>query len=122
MESENRSLRRQVVDLQCDNTYMRKITEMQDEIISLKQQIIDLKNENTRLSQLVSKSSKNKTENSDQVSESSSDEEYYTADEGPDNIDRLCQYCKQSFKYPSVLRRHLKLKNKCGKQYSKCFK
>jgi len=120
MESENRRLRRQVVDLQCDNTYMRKITEMQDEIISLKQQIIDLKNENIRLSHLVSKTSKNKTSN--QNNESSSDEEYYTADEGPDNIDRICQYCKQSFKYPSVLRRHLKLKNKCGNQYSKCFK
>jgi aminopeptidase-like protein len=115
MESENRRLRRQVVDLQYDNTYMRKITEMQAEIISLKQQVIDLKNENIRL---ISKSSKNKTESSDE----SDDEEYFTADEGPDNIDRICQYCKQSFKYPSVLRRHLKLKNKCGKQYSKCSK
>ena len=115
MESENRRLRRQVVDLQYKNTYMRKITEMQAEIISLKQQVIDLKNENIRLSHLVSKSNKNKIENSDQDNESSSDEKYYTADEGSDNIDRICQYCKQSFKYPSVLRRHLKLKNKCGK-------
>ena len=120
MESENHRLRRQVVDLQYENTYMRKITEMQAEIISLKQQIINLKNENIRLSHLVS--SKNKTENSNQDNESSSDEEYYTADEGPDNIDRICQYCKQSFKYPSVLKRHLKLKNKCSKQYSKCSK
>ena len=112
MESENRSLRRQIADLQYENTYMRKITEMQAEIISLKQQVIDLKNE---LSKLTSVSNNNKT---DQDNDSSSDDEYYTADEGPDNIDRICQYCKQSFKYPSVLKRHLKLKNKCSKQYS----
>jgi hypothetical protein len=89
MESENHKLRRQVVDLHYENTYMRKITEMQTEIISLKQQIINLKNENIRLSHLISK-----TKNSNQDSESNSDEEYYTADEGSDNIDRICQYCK----------------------------
>jgi hypothetical protein len=89
MESENRSLRRQVTDLRYENTYIRKITEMQDEIISLKQQVIDLKNENIRLSHLISK-----TKNSNQDSKSNSDEEYYTADEGSDNIDRICQYCK----------------------------
>ena len=95
---------------------------MQAEIISLKQQVIDLRNDNIKLSNLVSIISKNKTENSDQDNESSSDEEYYTADEGPDNIDRICQYCKQSFKYPSYLKKHLKLKNKCSKQYSNCSK
>ena len=114
MESENRRLRRQVVDLQYENTYMRKITEMQAEIISLKQQVIDLKNENIRLSHLVSKSSKNKTENSDQDNESSSDEEYYTANEGSDN-DRECIYCGKLFKYPSRLREHHKRNNKCKK-------
>ena len=81
---------------------------MQDEIISLKQQIIDLKNKNTRLSHLVSKSSKNKTENSNQDNESSSDKEYYTADEGPDKIDCTCKYCGKVFKYPSRLRYHFK--------------
>jgi hypothetical protein len=98
---------------------MRKISKMQAEIISLKQQIIDLKNENIKLSRHISASNKIINQNDD---ETSSDEEYYTADEGPDNIDRICQYCKQSFKYPSVLRRHLKLKNKCGNQYFKCSK
>ena len=112
MESENRSLRHQIVDLRYENTYMRKITEMQAEIISLNQQVSNLKKENKRLNQLIYTSSE----------ELSSEEEYYTADEGSDNIDRICQYCKQSFKYPSVLRRHLKLKNKCGKQFSKCSK
>src|SRR2546423_807589 len=107
MESENHRLQRQVVDLHYENTYMRKILEMQDEIISLKQQIIDLKNENTRLSHLVSKSSKNKTENSDQDNESNSNEEYFTADEGLDNIfDRYCKTCKRDFKYPCRLKRH----------------
>ncbi|GES97909.1 hypothetical protein RCL_jg3673.t1 [Rhizophagus clarus] len=77
--------------------------------------IIDLKDENKRLNHLISTSSKTSYQNG----ELSSDEEYYTADEGPDNIDRICQYCKQSFNYPSVLKRHLKLKNKCGKQFSK---
>src|SRR3990170_896592 len=116
MESENRRLRHQVVDLHCENTYMRKISEMQDTIISLKQQIIDLKNENIRLSNLVSKSSKNKTENSDQDNESSSDEEYYTADEGPDHIfNRYCKTCKRNFKYPYLLKRHQKIKGSCKK-------
>jgi hypothetical protein len=55
MESENHKLHRQVVDLHYENTYMRKITEMQTEIISLKQQIINLKNENIRLRHLISK-------------------------------------------------------------------
>ena len=116
MESENHRLRHQVVDLQCDNTYMQKITEMQAEIISLKQQVIDLRNDNIKLSNLVSKISKNKTKNSDQDNESSSDEEYYTADERSDHIfNRYCKTCKQSFKYPSYLKKHLKLKNKCSK-------
>ena len=107
MESENRRLQRQVVDLQYDNTYMRKITEMQAEIISLKQQVINLKNENTRLSHLISKSSKNKTESSDQNDELSDDEEYFTADKGPDNIfDRYCKFCKHDFKYPCRLKCH----------------
>src|SRR5688572_22352825 len=103
MESENRRLRRQVVDLQYDNTYMQKITEMQAEIISLKQQVIDLKNENIRF---ISKSSKNKTESSDQNDESD-DEEYFTADEGSDYMfDRYCKTCKRDFKYPCRLKRH----------------
>ena len=113
MESENRRLRRQVVDLQYENTYMRKITEMQDEIISLKQQVIDLKNENIRLSNLISK---NKTETSKQNDISSDDEEYYSADEGPDKIDRICKYCKKVFKYPSNLRQHFTRKNECAKK------
>jgi hypothetical protein len=28
--------------------------------------------------------------------------------------DRICQYCKKEFQYPSVLKRHLKLKNICS--------
>jgi hypothetical protein len=84
MELENRSLRCQVANLQHDNTYMRKIIEMQDEIISLKKQIIELKNENIRLSNLIP--NKNKIEIDNQ-----NDEEYYTANEGSD---RYCETCK----------------------------
>ena len=94
MESENNRLRRQVVDLHCENTYIRKISEMQDKIISLKQQIIDLKNENTRLSHLVSKSTENNIQNTDNS--------------------QICQYCKQNLKYPSSLKRHLKLRKQSG--------
>ena len=112
MESENRRLRRQIVDLQYDNTYMQKITEMQAEIILLKQQVINLKDENTRLNHLISKSSKNKTESSNQNDELSDDNEYFTADEGPDKIDRTCKYCGKEFNYPSRLRYHFK---KCKK-------
>jgi len=114
MESENHRLRRQVADLQYENTYMRKITEMQAEIILLKQQIIDLKNENTRLS----RTSKNKTKTCEQDEIlSSDDEEYFTADEGPEKIDRTCQSCGKVFKYPHLLGRHFKMKGKCKKNY-----
>ena len=30
--------------------------------------------------------------------------------------DRTCQYCRNEFRYPSILKRHLKLKNMCSKQ------
>ena len=33
-------------------------------------------------------------------------------------MDRTCQYCKKEFHYPSVLKRHLRLKNMCSKQTS----
>ena len=110
MDSENHRLRRQVVDLQYENTYMCKITEMQAENISLRKQVSDLEKEIKRLSHLVSKSSKNKSKansSSTQDDESSSDEEYYTADEGPDNLfDRYCKTCKRDFKYPCRLKHH----------------
>ena len=32
--------------------------------------------------------------------------------------DRICQYCSKEFHYPSVLKRHLRLKNMCSKQAS----
>src|SRR5215216_5869177 len=32
--------------------------------------------------------------------------------------DRTCMYCEKEFKYPSVLKRHLRLKNICSKQVS----
>ncbi|CAG8713334.1 840_t:CDS:1, partial [Funneliformis mosseae] len=54
MESENHRLRRQVTDLQYENTYMRKITEMQAEIISLRKQVSDLEKEIKRLNQPIS--------------------------------------------------------------------
>ncbi|CAG8707863.1 10777_t:CDS:1, partial [Funneliformis mosseae] len=54
MESENHRLQRQVADLQYENTYMRKITEMQAEIISLRKQVSDLKKEIKRLNQSIS--------------------------------------------------------------------
>ncbi len=83
---------------------------MQAEIISLKQQVIDLKDENKRLNRLISVSSK-------QSEELSSDEEFYTADEGPDNLfDRTCMYCGKMFKYPSYLRQHFTRNNKCAKK------
>ncbi len=116
MESENHRLRRQVVNLQYENTYMRKITEMQAEIISLKQQIIDLKNENKRLSFSHLASTSNKGKNKVEISEQDdelSDEKYYSADEGPVNIDRTCKYCFREFKYPSKLEQHLANKTKC---------
>ena len=107
MESENHRLRRQVVDLQYENTYMRKITEMQAEIISLRKQVSDLEKENKKLNQLIFTSSE----------ELSSEEEYYTADEGPDNIfNRYCKYCNRSFNYPSRLKQHLARNNKCSKK------
>ena len=108
MESENHSLRRQVADLQYENTYMRKITKMQAEIISLKQQIINLKDENKRLNHLISASSKTSNQNG----KLSSDEEYYIADKGSDKIDRICKYCGKEFKYSSRLKYHFK---KCKK-------
>ena len=49
MKSENHRLRCQIADLQYENTYMHKFTEMQAEIISLKQQVIDLKDDLTDL-------------------------------------------------------------------------
>ena len=110
MESENRSLRRQIVNLQYENTYMHKITEMQAEIISLKQQVSNLKKENKRLNQLIS----NKA--SKQCEELSSDEEYYSADEGSAKIDHICKYCGKEFKYPSNLRQHFTRKNECAKK------
>jgi hypothetical protein len=113
MESENHRLRRQVADLQYENTYMRKITEMQAEIISLRKQVSDLEKENKRLNQLISTSSKT----SKHCEELSSDEEYYTADEGPDNLfDRTCMYCGKMFKYPSRLKEHFIRNNKCAKK------
>ena len=33
-------------------------------------------------------------------------------------IDRTCQYCGKEFRYPSILKRHLKLKNMCSEQSS----
>ena len=85
---------------------MRKITEMQAEIILLTQQVSDLKKENKRFSQLIS---------SEELS--SDKEEYYTANEGPDYIfNHYCKYCKQSFKYPYLLKRHQKMKGKCAKK------
>ena len=109
MESENHRLRRQVVNLQYENTYMHKITEMQAEIISLRKQVFNLEKENKRLNQLISTSSK-------QCEKLSSDEEYYSADEGPDKIDRTCKYCGKEFKYPSNLRQHFTRKNECAKK------
>ena len=86
---------------------MRKITEMQAEIISLKQQVSDLKKENKRLNQLISASSEEL---------SSEEEEYYTADEGSDDMfNRYCNTCKRSFKYPYLLKRHMQMKGKCKK-------
>ena len=32
--------------------------------------------------------------------------------------DRTCQYCGKEFSYPSILKRHLKLKNTCSNQIS----
>src|SRR5436190_11440481 len=107
MESENHRLRRQVVDLQYENTYMRKITEMQAEIISLRKQVSDLEKENKKLNHLISTSSE----------ELSSEEEYYTADEGPDHIfNRYYKTCKRNFNYPYLLKRHQKMKGSCIKK------
>ncbi|CAI2198488.1 7665_t:CDS:1, partial [Funneliformis geosporum] len=42
-----------------------------------------------------------------EISCSNDDEEYYTADEGPDNIfNRYCKTCKRDFKYPCRLKHH----------------
>ena len=113
MKSENRSLRRQVADLQYENTYMRKITGMQAEIISLKKQVSDLEKEIKRLNQPIS--SKTKISKQDEIS--SDDEEYFTADEGPDYLfDRTCMYCGKMFKYPSHLKQHFTRNNKCAKK------
>lgn len=35
---------------------------------------------------------------------------------GQVNNNRECPYCSKVFRYPSILKRHLKLKNMCGKQ------
>src|SRR5438128_3558773 len=120
-------LRRQITDLQSELVYTRKITNMQFEIDSLKQQISELKDENTRLEGGISKQIQLKTNNNQsrftfaKASEEfynsllnsienniqSSDEEYYSADEGTDKIfDRICKYCGKKFKYPSILKRH----------------
>ena len=32
--------------------------------------------------------------------------------------DRTCMYCEKEFTYPSILKRHLKLKNMCSEQSS----
>jgi hypothetical protein len=32
--------------------------------------------------------------------------------------DWTCQYCNKEFRYPSILKRHLRIKNKCTKQTS----
>ena len=88
---------------------MRKITEMQAEIISLKQQVSDLKKENKKLNHLISASSK-------EISSEEEEEEYYTADEGSDNMfNHYCNTCKRSFKYPYLLKRHMQMKGKCKK-------
>ncbi|CAI2201312.1 17583_t:CDS:1, partial [Funneliformis geosporum] len=52
---------------------------------------------------------KNKTEINIQDEILSSDDEYYSADEGPE-FDRYCYTCKQSFKYPYILKRHHQMK------------
>src|ERR1700722_2596629 len=97
MQSENELLRQQISDLQSQLVLTKKITDLQDEINSLRQQNFELKTENTRLSNL-------KTNNKQKEIVSSDDDDYYTADEWLDNIDRTCQYCRKVFKYPSRLR------------------
>jgi predicted nuclease with TOPRIM domain len=122
MQSENEILRQQISDLQSQLTLTKKITDMQDEINSLRQQIFNLKTENTRLSNLLPKGSLTeipdcliKTITTSKQNEIlSSDEEYYSTDEGLDKIDRTCQYCNKEFKYPYKLKRHFK-SNKCNK-------
>jgi hypothetical protein len=119
MQSENDLLRQQISDLQSQLLLTQKIANMQTEINLLKQEIFDLKIENTRLNHLISIPSKqNMIERYTTYEISSSDEEYYSANEGSDDIDRYCKYCRQTFKYPSNLKRHLKLKNKCSKLHN----
>jgi hypothetical protein len=132
MESEIKILRRRIVDMQSELVEKEYMARICSELNLLKRQNSELKVDNRRLRDKI------KAQNKDETSDS--DSEYYTADEGSDNIeeelcriypnnkpvpeemlrclipdkDRTCKYCKKKFRYPYMLKRHFKT-IKCGK-------
>ena len=120
MESEIKTLRRRILDMKEELILKEYIVGMHSKIRLLERQISELEIDNRRLEDRI------KIYNIDETSES--DSEYYTADEGPDNIeelchmytnkDRTCRYCRKKFCYLCKLQEHFKRINSCAKVYN----